>query len=434
MALKKLTALEFANLKPGAKDQLVPDTNNLYVSIRSTTNGGSKAFRMTYRLDSKKIWITLKSKILADARKERDNNQALLKQGIDPRIEQKLIVERNRQAQINERAEIARRAALSTVNGLFQRWVDVSISERKDLPEVIRMFEKDVLPLIGAMTVQDVRKGHVVEIVDNLILRKAKHTARNMLKLMRQMFRFAVDRDIIDFDPTAGLSITKATTKPTERDRVLTESEIRALSRQMPNAGLMKSTECAIWIALSTMCRIGELSKAKFSDVDFNLNNWTIPAENSKNGKTHTVYLSDFALEQFKILASYRTSETWLFPNRDNSNHVCDKSITKQIGSRQSEIIYSNRPKDSKTLVLDGGKWVMHDLRRTGATIMGALKIAPDVIEKCMNHIEENKVKRIYQRQGLEKEQAEAWQTLGQRLTLIRSMDDSNVVSINARW
>jgi hypothetical protein len=41
--------------------------------------------------------------------------------------------------------------------------------------------------------------------------------------------------------------------------------------------------------------------------------------------------------------------------------------------------------------------------------MMGNLLIQPDVIEKCLNHTEENKVKRIYQRQELKLEQAEAW-------------------------
>ncbi|MFI3189819.1 MAG: site-specific integrase [Methylococcales bacterium] len=209
---------------------------------------------------------------------------------------------------------------------------------------------------------------------------------------------------------------------------MLNELEIRALARHTPEANLLKSTECAIWIALSTLCRIGELSKAKFSEIDFELKTWTIPEANSKNGKAHTIYLSDFALEQFKLLKLIAKSETWIFANRDNSSHVCEKSITIQIRGRQSAIILSNRSKDSEALILTGGKWTPHDLRRTGATMMGNLRIQPDVIEKCLNHTEENKVKRIYQRQELKLEQAEAWRVLGERLNLLVTMDGSNVV------
>ncbi len=44
-----------------------------------------------------------------------------------------------------------------------------------------------------------------------------------------------------------------------------------------------------------------------------------------------------------------------------------------------------------------------------------------------------NKVKRIYQRQKLEIEQAQAWQVLGERLKLLVAMDDSNIVLLHKR-
>jgi hypothetical protein len=63
---------------------------------------------------------------------------------------------------------------------------------------------------------------------------------------------------------------------------------------------------------------------------------------------------------------------------------------------------------------------------------MGVLGIRPDVIEKCLNHVEQNKIVRIYQRQKLEAEQAEAWQLLGERLELLLRNDAGNVVPIRS--
>lgn len=79
--------------------------------------------------------------------------------------------------------------------------------------------------------------------------------------------------------------------------------------------------------------------------------------------------------------------------------------------------------------MLPGGKWTPHDLRRTGATLMGSLGVHGDVIEKCLNHKEENKLKRVYQRQELKAEQAHAWRVLGDRLELLIG-DNSNVIPI----
>jgi integrase len=416
MTINKIKPLIFKNLKATDKEQLIPDGGNLYVRVRSITDGGSISFRYYYRTDHSQKWMTLESTTLATARAERDEYKALIKKGIDPKVERTLQKERLRIQQIEEQNALNRLALRITVYDLFTRWFEMDLINRKDKIEIDRMFKKDVLPILGEIFVEEVRKGHVVHVIDLLKQRGVAHLARNILKLMRQMFKFAVNRDLIEFDPTASLSIAKMTTTPTERDRILDESEIISLAHQLPSANLLKSTECALWIALSTMCRIGELSKTKITDIDFDLHTWIIPKENSKNGKAHTIYLSDFAFNQFKILLQYTKSDTWIFTNRDGTDHVCEKSITKQLGGRQSQSILSNRSKDNQALVLKGGKWTPHDLRRTGATLMGDLGIASDVIEKCLNHTEENKVKRIYQRQKLETEQAEAWQILGNYL------------------
>ncbi|NJA06952.1 tyrosine-type recombinase/integrase [Methylococcaceae bacterium WWC4] len=429
MANNKLTDLAFRKLKPQDKEQLIPDGGGLYIRVRSIADGGAVSFRFRYLLKGKQIWMTLKAKTLAEARKERDNNKTIAKQGIDPITEQKLSAERTRVAQLAEQAELARQQALTSVSGLFERWVMTDLQQRKDLAEVQRMFAKDVLPIIGTINAQDIRKSHVTDVIDRIKQRGSVHTARNLLKLMRQMFKFAVDRDIIEFDPTASLSVSKVTTKNTERDRVLSQDEIKLLNEQLHAAGLMQSTQCAIWIMLSTLCRVGELSKAQWKHIDFDAKTFFIPVENSKNDKAHTVYLSDFALNQFRLLHASRQSEIWLFPNTKDTDHVCEKSITKQIDGRQNSTVYSNRSKANQALVLPGGKWTPHDLRRTGATMMGNLGIHGDVIEKCLNHTQENKLKRVYQHQELKAEQAEAWRILGERLELLTTQS-SNVVPI----
>ncbi|ASF45473.1 tyrosine-type recombinase/integrase [Methylovulum psychrotolerans] len=419
MALNKISDAAFRNFKPSDNVQIISDGGGLIIRVRPKNEGGSVSFMLSYRIEGKQRQITLKAKSLKEARKERDIYKEQVKQGKDPILERKLETERTRQQQLEEQENLAKLNARITVNDLFIRWTEIDLINRKDRQEIIRMFNKDVLPVLGDLFVEDVRKGHITQVTDALLVRGVNRMAKVLLGLMRQMFRFAVDRDIIEFDPTASIRKAKVGGKDVERDRTLNQDEIKQLAQQLPSSGLMQSTECAIWIALSTLCRIGELSKAKHSDIDIVAKTWKIPETNSKNGKAHVIYLSNFSLAQFNRLKSLSGSETWLFPNRDNSDHVCDKSITKQIDGRQTKIIYSHRSKHSQALVLPNGKWTPHDLRRSGATLMGKLGIQGDVIEKCLNHTEENKVKRIYQRQGLEEEQAAAWQTLGERLNLL---------------
>ena len=78
--------------------------------------------------------------------------------------------------------------------------------------------------------------------------------------------------------------------------------------------------------------------------------------------------------------------------------------------------------------MLSGGKWTPHDLRRSGSTLLGEMVYDADLIEKMLNHTEENRTKRTYQRQKLEKQKKEAWHALGQRLQLLTNTESSNVI------
>lgn len=433
MALNKLTDLKLRNLKPSIIEQNIADGGGLFIRVRAEADGGSVSFRLAYRFEGKQRWLTLKAATLADARAGRDEYKAMVKQGLDPALETKLNNERNRAAQLAEQAALAKQQARITVLELFERWMATDLRSYKDGGKSIRrMFEKDVLPTLGALAVEDVRKGHITSVTDALLTRGVNRMARMVFSLMRQMFRFAVDRDIIEADPSAAIRKAKIGSKEIERERVLSEDEIRELTRKLPGANLLKTSECTIWIMLSTLCRVGELLKSRWEHLDLDAGTWMIPAENSKNKKPHLVNLSDFAAQQFRILERLKGSDKWIFPNRANTNHVCDRTIAIQVKGRQTDKIHSNRSQANTALMLPGGNWTPHDLRRTGATMMTALGVLPEIAERCLNHTEENKMKRIYQRHSYENEKRAAWQLLGERLEILTS-DTSNVVTLPRR-
>src|SRR5690554_418545 len=327
-------------------------------------------------------------------------------------------------------AEKARQASRKNVSDLFEYWSAIDLKNRKDGgAEVRRLFEKDVLPKIGKIAVEDVKKGHVIAVVDAQLNRGVSRMAKLTLSLIRQMFRFAVDRDLIEHEPTASIRKSKIGGKDVERDRVLSDDEIKTLVKQMPDAGLLKTTELAVWIMLSTCCRIGELVKAAWNDIDLERSCWVIPKQNSKNGKAHEIALSGFAVKCFEELMQYTGETTWCYPNSRKDASICPRSITKQISDRQvpeARGPHKGRSFKVQALVLSGGKWTPHDLRRTGATIMTALGVIPEVAERCLNHTEENKVKRVYQRHSYQSEKRAAWILLGEHLEALISDDKTH--------
>jgi integrase len=145
----------------------------------------------------------------------------------------------------------------------------------------------------------------------------------------------------------------------------------------------------------------------------------------------HYVFLSDFAKRQFQALKQITGESEWLFPAKNKKGeetHVCPKSISKGVGDRQERFKdrkpLKNRRHDNTLVLADGAndEWTPHDLRRTGATMMQALAVSLDIIDRCQNHvIAGNRVRRHYLHHDYQKEKTEAWRKLGEKLDVILS-------------
>jgi integrase len=233
-----------------------------------------------------------------------------------------------------------------------------------------------------------------------------------------------------------------------ERDRVLSPAELRELAEIFARATadynaapdgtkyqvirpLKRESELALWICLGTLCRIGELLMAEWKHVDMVTGTWFIPKANVKGRRKkkqdHYVFLSDFVRRQFVELQRITGQSAWLFPARDNKTHVCVKTISKQVGDRQTRFKQCGKPlahrRQSDALVLaDGvnGKWTPHDMRRTGATMMQQLGIPLEIIDRCQNHVlAGSKVRRHYLHHDYQQEKTEAWNRLGNKIVSI---------------
>jgi integrase len=420
MAEKQLTDRKCMAAKMVKGEILLADGNNLYLRVRPA----SKDWLFIYRLtnDGKRWKIGLGNYPdtgLADARDRASECRNLLSGGVDPK--------EHREAKTAAKA--VRETLPQTVSELFEDWITKDLSRRRadGGAEVKRQFGKNVLPEIGAQPLASLRRAHISRLLDNVAKTGVTRTVGIILADLRQMFAFALIRELMPSDPTLGLKKSSWGGIAQERDRVLSDPEIRQLATALPGADMVTTSKHAIWIMLSTLARVGEICKAKWVHVNFETAEWTIPKENSKNGVEHVVNLSEFALRQFVELRSEAEADAkkfergvsdYVLPARMHQGHVCEKSLAKQIGDRQrkDKQPMSRRSPMTDALTLPGGKWTPHDLRRTGATVMGNIGVRPDVIEKCLNHIEQNRIKRIYQRQTLRPEMRDAWKLLGEHL------------------
>ena len=58
---------------------------------------------------------------------------------------------------------------------------------------------------------------------------------------------------------------------------------------------------------------------------------------------------------------------------------------------------------------------------------MTALGVIPEVAERCLNHTEDNKVKRIYQRHSYTVEMTAAWNQLGEYLEMLTNTKATDI-------
>jgi integrase len=334
-----------------------------------------------------------------------------------------------KQTQIDRLQDLAAKDARITVRGLFELWHRTDLRKRQDGgSEALRAFEADVFPHIGDVAAADVTKAHIQRIIDTMLSRGVKRMTERVFSDLRQLFGFAIDRDYIEADPSARIKKHKIG-GTVERDRNLSEAELIELFNKLPVSGLVDSSQRALLIQLATITRIGEVLGAIWQNIDFDRRTWTLP--DTKNGKAHTVHLNNMALSQFEALHQHTGLTAWVFPASTLKSAVCHKTVTKQVGDRQRGECepMSGRTKQTNSLALAGGKWTPHDLRRTGATLMGEMGVLPAVINRCLNHTEQSKMNRIYIRAQYEALMREAWHKLGERLELLNNKPN-NVVTL----
>lgn len=444
---KTITQLELLSLKPASHKTTILLAPSVWGTVHCTeTNTISISAYTRYRAGTGKKEIRLGTWSAKDGKPTGKSLKAILddaatikakvRDGIDPKLERqakRLEQVANQQQAVIEQQQrleaLAAQQARMTVQGLFELFTELELKSRKDAgASVLLAFNKYAFPYIGGMAVEDVKKAHIREILDN-IQRQATQkmplvrTAKVVLAELRQMFGFAVARDYIEYNPTAAIK-KKDLGKEKERQRYLKDAEIIELLQKLPKSGMAETSQLALLLQLATGARIGEVLGARWQHINLEAKTWHLPE--TKNGYAHTIHLSNYTAQLLGRLHGITGSFAFLFPasNLANANNrsVCHKTVTKQVADRQrgEGEPMQGRSKDTNALELPNGKWTPHDLRRSFETGLIGLRVLPEVAHKCTNHREQDKVKRTYQVPvEYEEYMRQAWELWGGHMELL---------------
>lgn len=361
------------------------EISGFYLNVGKPNKDGerSQVFYLYYRLGgrgSKERRLALgKSSVLTvgEARKLAKQYIGDVSRGIDVFLEQK---ERTKAQKQEDEAPTVQELATE----FLERYIKIN---RKDPSAVERMFEKDVLPAIGKVKLKEITRREILsKVLDPITDRGAGTQANKTLSILKQMFDFAVERDLMLGNPisTAKKKNVGGIEKP--RTRALEFEELIQVFERLPKLGVSTQVIYALKFITLTGCRPIEITGAQWQEFDFEKMMWTIPAERVKQNKggdrIHKVPINQnmlIMLDELRASFSYLGSK-YVFPsttciNSEPGKQPIDRhSLSRALNRKQNE--------------LGVPKFVPHDLRRTMATRLGDDDIGTDpiVVEKILNH------------------------------------------------
>ena len=356
MARKALTDRLIRSLKPSASGRFEIFDARLPGFCLRVTARGKKTFALMYRFAGRQERLTLgryPTLSLARAREKVDAALRSVEAGVNPAEE--------------KRSRRTEHILCGTVRGVADDYIERHAKRNtRSWRETKRLLDLYLLPGFGDLKIELLTRRMIRDLVDDVVDQGKPVQANRVLVAVHAMLAWAVEREIIELNPASGI---KKPTRERERERVLSDDELRAVWSACETIGYPAGP--LVQLLILTGVRRGEVRAMRWREVELEKRLWTIPGERAKNGQAHVVPLSKAAELLLRGL-----------PTFEDGDHIFTCS-----GGAQP---YTNliKPKRRLDELSEVTGWTLHDLRRTVASGMGDLGIAGETIARVLNHSE----------------------------------------------
>ncbi len=360
-----LTDTALKALKPRDKKYKVTDRDGMYVLVMPT---GSVSFRYDYRLNGRRETVILgrygrAGLSLARAREKLIDAKRAVQEGRSP---------------AREKQQQKRRLKEAKSFGQFgERYFQEA--QMADTTRAMRrtIYERDILPKFRKRLLTEIDPEDLRALCAKVKGRGAPATAIHVRDIVKQIYGFAIlhgEKVANPADEVAPSSI--ATFAP--KDRSLSPAEIRVVLNQLEQVATLPTIRLGLKLILLTMVRKSELQDATWDEVDFENAIWSIPKERMKRSKPHNVYLARQSLDIMVALKTCSGNSRYLLPSR----YDADAPMSRATFNRVTTAIVQRAKEQGLPLE----PFTVHDLRRTGSTLLNELGFNSDWIEKCLAH------------------------------------------------
>jgi integrase len=208
---------------------------------------------------------------------------------------------------------------------------------------------------LASRPLSKIKAGDVAAITDALKPSEGKHA----LTAAKTFFRWCASREYVADDRISRLRSLRT---GEGRERVLDVEELR---RVLSEAELSGNFGMVVQLLILTGQRRGQIAHLRGELIDRENRTITWPGELMKGNRTHTIPYGDGTAVLLRTMP-----ETGLFFPSKKGEPFNNWGMSKLNFDRRCPLPH----------------WTLHDLRRTYATIMASLGIAPHVIERLLDH------------------------------------------------
>ncbi|HEX5684931.1 MAG TPA: integrase arm-type DNA-binding domain-containing protein, partial [Ideonella sp.] len=339
----RLTDTGIKALKPKAGTYQTADGEGLVIEVKTS---GRKTWMYRYRLDGKAEKLMLGSYpevSLKEARERHFEARRAVARGESP-------------ARAKQEAKSATPKTQTVTEFSEQFFREIVQRDRKDTTMPRRYLDKQILPALGAKPMSEVTTEDVRAIIWAKKDQGFDAAAADLRGLLKRLFDYALTCGQVATNPVLALPM-RHVFKAKARERALSVHEIGVFLRASKESNIRRQFKVALHLTLLTMSRKSELLLARWKDVHLEEAEWHIPAEASKTGKPHIVYLSRQAISLFQELHALAGGSALVLPGRSSLNkpfaHNAINSALKK--SLQGQDIPA---------------FTIHDLRRTASTLL----------------------------------------------------------------
>jgi integrase len=384
--LGRLTASKIEGLQDGTYSDAAQ------VGLQLNVRGGTKTWLLRIEFQRRPTRLTLghlPTMGLADAREEARRLRDMARQGIDPRRA------RNSRRTHPEAAK-GEHPPKHTVGHLAAEFLERYVRPNRKRPEDAKwLLGRDILREWRERDARSITPREVIDLLDSIVDRGAPVLANRTARILGQMYRFGVQRRIVDSSPVVLLTPPGGREKA--RKRVLSDDELKAFLADPQACTRHEKLTHVIMTLLLTGVRPGELAQARWTEFDFQAKTWTVPDVNHKEDEGPIVPLTGTVLTHLQVLKALAGHSPWVFPAKRSPGK---RAVPQELGRRLARCMERFKKQGIE-------KFTLQDLRRTCRTGLSRLGVAPHISERILSHRQPGVV-GVYDRYQYLKEKREA--------------------------